>query len=352
VPVHAAEGYLATLIRKGFRVAVCEQMEDPAEAKKRGAKAVVARDVVRLVTPGTLTEEGLLEARRSNFLAAYGEVRGAGAFAWVDVSTGELTVAACARVGLGPMLARVAPREMLVPETLESALRPLIEESGAVLTPLPRGSFDSRAAETRLAAVFAVAETAGFGAFAREELTALGAIVDYLDLTQRGKLPLLRPPARETPGGVVAIDAATRRNLEITRSLAGGREDSLLDAVDRTLTGGGARLLEARLVAPSTDVGLIRARQAAVAWFVEDGERARVVRGVLRRVPDLERALSRLALERGGPRDLAAVRDGLVQAALLAEALAGELPSVLGEAREHLLGHEALVAALAAALVD
>jgi DNA mismatch repair protein MutS len=351
VPVHAAEGYLATLIRKGFRVAVCEQMEDPAEAKKRGAKSVVARDVVRLVTPGTLTEEGLLEARRSNFLAAYAEVRGAGAFAWVDVSTGELAVASCARVRLGPMLARVAPREVLVPETLEAGLRQIVEEAGAVVAVLARGSFDSAAAEGRLGRVFGVAGVEGFGAFAREELAALGGIVDYLELTQKGRLPLLRPPVREVPGGVVQIDAATRRNLEITRNLSGGREDTLLASVDRTVTGGGARLLEARLVAPSTDVATITARQAAVAWLVEAPDTARTLRQVLRRVPDLERALSRLALERGGPRDLAAVRDGLAQSMMLAEALAGEVPPVIAEARAGLVGHEPLVEALESALV-
>jgi DNA mismatch repair protein MutS len=351
VPVHAAEGYLAQLIRKGFRVAVCEQMEDPAEARRRGAKSVVARDVVRLVTPGTLTEDGLLEARRSNFLAAFAEVRGAGAFAWTDVSTGDLTVAACARMALGPMLARVAPREVLLAEVDIIDLGSVVEETGAVATPLARASFDSAAAERRLATAFGVAEVEGFGSFEREELAALGAIVAYLELTQKGRLPLLRRPAREVPGGVVQIDAATRRNLEITRSMTGGREDTLIAAVDRTLTGGGARLLEARLVAPSTDVATVRARHEAVAWFLDEADRARGVRDILRRVPDLERAMARLALERGGPRDLAAVRNGLAEAGALASALDGTLPAVLHDARAGLLGHEKLAGALAEALV-
>lgn len=188
VPVHAADGYLLTLIRKGFRVAVCEQMEDPAEARKRGAKAVVRREVVRLVTPGTLTEESLLEARRHNYLAAFAEVRGEGAFAWVDVSTGDLTVAPCPRVMLGPMLARLAPREVLVSETQENELRDLVGEAGAVATPLARASFDSTAAGARLAAAYGVAALDGFGAFGRAEVGALGAIVDYLELTQKGRL--------------------------------------------------------------------------------------------------------------------------------------------------------------------
>jgi DNA mismatch repair protein MutS len=351
VPVHAAEGYLLQLIRKGFRVAVCEQMEDPAEARKRGSKSVVRREVVRLVTPGTLTEEGLLEARRHNYLAAYAEVRGDGAFAWVDVSTGDLTVAPCPRVTLGPMLARLAPREVLVSEAQENELRDLISEAGAVATPMARASFDSTAGEARVKATFKVGSLDGFGAFDRADLASLGAIVDYLELTQRGRLPLLRPPVRESAGGLVQIDAATRRNLELVRSMAGAREGSLLATIDRTVTGGGARLLETRLTGPSTDVGLIRARQAAVAHFVEERADARDAREALRRVPDLERALSRLALDRGGPRDLAAVRDGLAQAERLHAALPDGLPPVLAEARTALAGHEPLAGLLDAALV-
>ena len=198
VPVHAAEGYLLTLIRKGFRVAVCEQMEDPAEARKRGSKSVVRREVVRLVTPGTLTEDSLLEARRHNYLAAFAEVRGEGAFAWVDVSTGDLTVAPCPRVLLGPMLARLAPREVLVPEAQEPELRDLVAEAGAVATPLAARQLRIRPPPRR-ASPRPTASRAldGFAAFGRAELGALGAIVDYLELTQRGRLPLLRPPVRE-----------------------------------------------------------------------------------------------------------------------------------------------------------
>jgi DNA mismatch repair protein MutS len=351
VPVHAADGYLLTLIRKGFRVAVCEQTEDPAEARRRGGKSVVRREVVRLVTPGTLTEESLLEARRHNYLAAYAEVRGEGAFAWVDVSTGDLSVTECPRVRLGPMLARLGPREVLLSEAQEPELRDLVAEAGAVATPLARASFDSTMAEARVAATYRVQGLDGFAAFARAEVGALGAIIDYLELTQRGRLPLLKPPVREGAGGLMQIDAATRRNLELTRSLAGSREGSLLGAVDRTVTGGGARLLETRLNGPSTDAALVRARQGAVAYFHEFPDAARSARELLRKVPDLERALSRLALDRGGPRDLAAIRDGLTQAEALHAALADDLPEVLAEARTALAGHQQLLAPLSAALV-
>jgi DNA mismatch repair protein MutS len=349
VPVHAAEGYLLTLIRKGFRVAVCEQLEDPAEARKRGAKSVVHRDVVRLVTPGTLTEDSLLEARRHNFLCAWAEIRGEGALAWTDVSTGDLTVTACPRSGLSPLLARLMPSEVLVSETLEAEIRPIIEDQCATCTPLSRGTFDSTSAETRAGRVFGVNTLEGFGNFTRPEFAALGAIVDYLDLTQRGNLPLLRPPVREIRGTAMQIDAATRRNLELTRSLSGGREGSLLAAIDRTVTGGGARLLDSRLTSPSTDVATILDRLDAVSFLIAIGRKA--VRDTLRRAPDLERALSRLSLDRGGPRDLAAVREALRSAQRLADSLPEDVPPLLASARGALQGHLKLVELLDAALV-
>ena len=355
VPVHAAESYLLTLIRKGFWVAVCEQMEDPAEAKKRGYKAVVKREVVRLVTPGTLTEDTLLDARRHNFLAAWAEIRGEGALAWADVSTGDLSVAMTDRAALGPGLARIAPREVLVLEGgfENPVLRTQIEEAGAVATPLGAASFDSAAAEVRLRALFGVAAFDSFGAFERPELAALGALADYIELTQKGRLPMLRPPRREMPGGVMRIDAATRRNLELTRSLSGGREGALLNTIDRTLTGAGARLLESRIAAPLTSVAEIAARLASVERMVEDRPLREAARERLRQVPEIERALSRLALDRAGPRDLGAIRAGLAEAGDLAAVLgeAADLPDHLAEVAARMQGHEELVDLLDQALV-
>lgn len=343
VPVHAAEGYLLTLIRKGFRVAIAEQMEDPAEAKKRGYKAVVARDVVRLVTPGTLTEDSLLEARRDNFLAAFAEVRDEAALAWCDMSTGEMRVMACPPVRLGPELARLRPREVLVAEGRRL-------EGVEAVTELSRASFDSAGAERRLCTLYRVPTLAGFGAFGRAELSALGAIADYLEITQRGRVPLFRPPVREVSGEAMQIDAATRRNLELTVALSGGREGSLLSVIDRTVTAGGARLLERRVSAPSRDLGVIAGRLEAVRFLVEQGRLRAEVREALRGVADIERALSRLALDRGGPRDLGAVRAGLAQAGRLAGRLEGA-PTVLAEAAGALRGHEGLVDLLDRALV-
>ncbi|BAQ71156.1 DNA mismatch repair protein MutS [Rhodovulum sulfidophilum] len=351
VPVHAAESYLLTLIRKGFRVAVCEQMEDPAEAKKRGSKSVVRRDVVRLVTPGTLTEESLLEARRHNFLAAFAEVRGEAALAWVDISTGAFRAMGCPGVRLGAELARLAPREVLLNEATERDWAEIVSESGAAVTPLSRASFDSSSAETRLTELFSVGTLEGFGTFSRAEMSAMGALVDYLEITQKGKLPLLRPPVREAMGGTMQIDAATRRNLELTASLSGGREGSLLAAIDRTVTAAGARLLERRLSSPSRDLPTIHARLAAVRALVGDTGLCAALRDSLRKCPDIDRALSRLGLDRGGPRDLAAIRNGLAQAGDVAGLLGDDLPQTLTGARAALTGHDELCDLLDRALV-
>ncbi|WP_296417847.1 DNA mismatch repair protein MutS [Pseudooctadecabacter sp.] len=351
VPFHAAEGYLLTLIRKGHRVAVCEQLESPAEAKKRGYKAVVKRGVTRVVTPGTLTEDSLLDARRHNFLAAYADVRGEGALAWVDISTGAFSVLGCDAAGLGPELARLTPKEVLLAESGEAGFGGIVEQSGAALTVLGNAAFDSTNGEKRLNRVYSVSSLDGFGAFSRAEVAAMAAVVEYLDITQKGKLPLLRPPVREARNAAMQIDAATRRSLELTHGMSGGRSGSLLSVVDKTLTSGGARLLERRMSSPSRDLGLIGARHDAVAWCLDHGDVAALLEDRLREVPDLDRALSRLSLDRGGPRDMAAVRGAIAQAAVIADALPEDTPEILGQAAQRLTGQDALLDLLDAALV-
>ncbi|TYB77933.1 DNA mismatch repair protein MutS [Maritimibacter fusiformis] len=352
VPVHSAEGYLLTLIRKGFRVAVCEQMEDPAEAKKRGSKSVVKRDVVRLVTPGTLTEESLLDARRHNYLAAYNEVRGDGALAWVDISTGEFRIMACSPPRLGPELARLSPREVILAEANEPKFCELVSDLGASVTPLGGSAFDSTASEKRLLGLFAIASLDAFGTFSRAEIGAMGAIVEYLEITQKGKLPLIRPPVKEAASRVMQIDAATRRNLELTHSLSGGREGALLHTIDRTVTAAGGRLLERRISSPSRDLASVESRLESVSFIQEQGRLRTDLRGALRKAPDIDRALSRLSLERGGPRDLTAIRAALEAASDLAGLLGKhDLPDRLADAATALTGHDALRDLLSDALV-
>ncbi|MBW4706728.1 DNA mismatch repair protein MutS [Roseobacter sp. YSTF-M11] len=352
VPVHAAEGYLLTLIRKGFRVAVCEQMESPAEAKKRGSKSVVKRDVVRLVTPGTLTEESLLEARRHNYLTAFAEVRDAQALAWVDISTGAFHVMPLTDLRLGPELARLAPSELIVSESKEPDLRDLADDFGIALTGIARSAFDSTGGEARLCALFNVETLDAYGAFTRAEVAAMGAIIQYLEITQKGKLPLLRVPQREAAARTVQIDAATRRNLELTQALSGGRAGSLLAVLDRSVTAGGARLLARRLSSPSRVLSTVLARLEAVRFAVTETSLRHQVRDQLRKVPDLDRALSRLSLDRGGPRDLAALRNGLTQAGDISANLSGsDLPPLLSDASKRMIGNAELIDRLDTALV-
>ncbi|MEZ5750555.1 MAG: DNA mismatch repair protein MutS [Paracoccaceae bacterium] len=352
VPVHAAEGYLLSLIRKGFRVAIAEQMEDPAEAKKRGSKSVVMRDVVRLVTPGTLTEDSLLEPRKNNFLASWVDIRGECALAWTDISTGELGVMPCPRVRLGPEMARLGTRELIVPDDLVANLREMADEFGIALAERGWASFDSVNGAKRLCALFGVATLDGFGSFGRAEVSALGALADYLDLTQKGRMPLLRPPVRESAESVMQIDAATRRNLELTQALSGGREGSLLSTIDVTVTALGARLLERRIASPSCQLRTIHERHDAVSLLAEDDLLRGALRGHLKAVPDIDRALSRLALDRGGPRDLAMLRNGLIEAGRLAEELdSADRPVVLARASAALKGHDPLTETLSQMLV-
>lgn len=357
VPVHAADAYLSKLIEKGFKVAVCEQTEDPAEAKKRGPKSVVNRQVVRLVTQGTLTEDSLLDARAHNHLAALADAGGRIGFAWLDISTGEFTVQPVDEVGLGAALSRVAPGELLAPERLlaRPALFEAFAQWNAVLSPLPNSRFDSENARKRLEAQYGVAALDGFGSFDRAELAAAGALIDYVALTQVDAMPRLAPPQRLAQGSVMEIDAATRTNLELMRSLSGGRQGSLLAAIDRTVTGPGARLLAARLAAPLTDPAAIDARLDAVQFFLDDPDKRRDLTDLLRRYPDMMRALSRLTVQRGGPRDLAAIRDGLTVAAEVQALLAGSVmppPAEIAEAAEALIHHEVLRDRLARALAD
>ena len=342
VPVHAAEAYLARLIRQGFRVAVCEQMEDPAEARKRGGKSPVRRAVVRIVTPGTLTEDTLLDARRHNYLAALAEAGGMVGLAWLDLSTGDVETQELAPAALASALARLAPGEILVPERLAArpALFELWGDWKAALTPLPNLRFDSESGRKRLEALYGVRTLDGFGAFGRAELAAAGALVDYVALTQQGKVPPLLPPRRLAAGAFMEIDAATRRNLELAETLAGELRGSLLACIDRTVTGSGARLLAAQLAAPLTDPAAINARLDAVAFLAGDERLRPALRQGLRRTADMARAMARLGLGRGGPRDLAALRDTLAETAhLRALPDAAALPPLLAAAFRDLGAH-------------
>ncbi|HEY6335122.1 MAG TPA: DNA mismatch repair protein MutS [Alphaproteobacteria bacterium] len=323
VPVHAADAYLSRLIREGFRVAVCEQVEDPTAARRRGSKAVVRREVTRIVTPGTLTEDTLLDARRHNYLAALAEAGSTLGLAWLDMSTGDFHVQIAEHQTISAAIARLDPGELIVPDRLlaRPEIAGLLGDWNAVLTPQPSVRFDSESGRRRLESYFRVAALDAFGNFTRAELAAAGAMLEYVELTQKGKLPRLGALQQVRAGSVLEIDPATRRNLELMQTLSGERRGSLLAAIDRTVTAAGARLLAAHLAAPLTDPQTIDRRLDMVQFFATDERLQENARAILKRAPDLERALSRLTLGRGGPRDLAAIRDGLREGTALRQAL-------------------------------
>jgi DNA mismatch repair protein MutS len=326
VPAHAAEAYLAKLIRAGFKVAVCEQMEDPAAARRRGAKSVVRREVVRVVTPGTLTEDGLLDARRANRLAAVAVRGGSAAVACAELSTGEVECQAVGLDGLAAALAALRPSETIVPDRLlaDPAVQAALAIAGGVLAPLPGALAEPAAAEARVKRLYGVATLDGFGALTGAEISALGLLAAHIETTQAGAAPMLRAPRRSGEADVLSIDPATRVSLEIERSLSGAREGSLLAAIDRTVTAPGARLLAARLARPLTRPAAIDARLDAVGWLLARARLREDVRAGLRNAGDMARALSRLALGRGGPRDLGCLKDGLDAAGRMATRLGEE----------------------------
>jgi DNA mismatch repair protein MutS len=326
VPVHAAEAYLAKLIRTGFKVAVCEQMEDPAEAKKRGSKSIVRRDVVRIITPGTLTEDSLLDSRGANRLAAVALRAGQAAVASVELSTGAVESLLLAPSGLAAALAALSPSEILVPDRLfaDEHISAALKMAGGLVQPMAQALAEPSASEARVKRLYGVETLDGFGGLAGAEISALGLIAAHLEVTQAGRLPALSPPRRAGEADVMAIDPATRTSLEIEKTTGGQRDGSLLGAIDRTITAPGSRLLAERLARPLLDPARIEARLDAVQWFLERRQLREDVRDQLRRAGDMARALSRLALGRGGPRDLGCLRDGLNVGETLAGLAAGD----------------------------
>ena len=344
VPVHAAESYLARLIKAGHRVAIAEQTESPAEARKaRGSKALVERAIIRLVTPGTLTEEALLQSGSANWLAAVGRAGEDWAIAAADISTGRFELVACGPGELAAELARIEPAELIADEPVPG-----------VRSTRGKGGFDSLAGERALKARLGLATLDGLGTPTRAELAAAGGLLTYLDATQKEAAVLLEAPRRIARTSHVAIDAATRDSLELCKSVSGSLAGSLLGEVDRCQTAAGRRLLAEDISAPLTDRGAIEARLALVGWLHEDAIRRERVRDALKALPDFSRALARLTSGRGTPRDLALLRDGLSASVAMQSELKGQAdqPELLKALLPRLGGHDALIAKLRAALVE
>lgn len=343
VPFHAADDYLQKLIGLGFRVSVCEQMENPAEAKKRGPKSVVRRDVVRLVTPGTITEEKLLTPSQSNYLMTAARLKTSDehefALAWADISTGQFRVCTSTKTRLLADILRIEPSELIISENLfyDDDLRTTFDILDKVAVPQPSVMFDSTVAEDRIKRFFDISALDGIGDFSRVELAAIAAAIGYIEKTQLDERPPLEKPTRDGDGQSLFIDPATRANLELVRTLSGEKKGSLLKAIDRTLTGGGGRLLAERLMSPLTDPDEINMRLDSVSWFIKDNMLSDQLGDALKAMPDMPRALSRLALNRGGPRDLGTLRIGLDAAKEVLSVFGDRhMPTEISDAIEHL----------------
>ncbi|MFB0612933.1 DNA mismatch repair protein MutS [Aurantiacibacter poecillastricola] len=352
VPVHSAESYLARLIRAGCRVAIAEQVETPEEAKERAkregspvSKALVQRDIVRFVTAGTLTEEALLEPRRANMLAAVCELRGTCGVAACDISTGAMSLEECEPQRLPAILARIGASEVVAPEGWDDMPFDAVAR--------PRGDFASDDGEKRLKAIHGVATLDGFGQFTRAMLAAAGGLVAYLEHAGRGELPLLLPPQLRAGGAHMAMDEATRASLEILASQQGGRTNSLIAAIDRCVTGAGARQLAEDLSAPLAERPTIEARLALVGYILADPLLRGDLRTMLRGLPDIGRALGRLVAGRGSPRDLGQIRDGLGESRRIHDLLRAKAdrPALLEALLPDLSGHAELTDLLSHALV-
>ncbi len=356
VPVHSSDMYLERLIAYGCKVAICEQMEDPAEAKKRGYKAIVHRDVVRIVTPGTITEESLLDARQASFLAGLASHQGEVALAWLDITTGEFSVSSLAQSNLNAELARIAPREILIADTLcESAgMQAIVQEWRGKLTVQPQSVFDPRRSERLLKETYAVTSLEAYGQFTAAQLAACGALLDYVRLTQKTSLPRLDAPKIVQSSEHMLIDAASQRNLELMITLSGERKGSLFSVIDETITAPGARMLASWLMSPLTDCQRIAGRQDTISCLLEAEPLRAHIRAYLKESSDVERSLSRLNLGRGGPRDMLAVMQGLLCAhrvrVQLEKQESPELSQVLELLRGQLGGHEELIELLGSAI--
>jgi DNA mismatch repair protein MutS len=355
VPVHSADSYLETLIASGCKVAICEQMEEVAEAKKRGHKAVVRREVVRIVTPGTITEESLLDARQSNYLSSLAKVGNEYALAWLELSTGEFRLSTLTLAMLPAELARIAPREVIISDTLAGELiaHEFWQDWKDLATLQPSVLFDSQKGERKLKEYYKLAALDALGDLSRADMAACGALIEYIGLTQKIAMPRLSQPQKQSSNTVMAIDPATRRNLELVVTLGGERKGSLLSVIDKTITSAGARMLASYLGAPLTSPDAIAARLDQVEYFVSDGALRRNLRALFMQCPDLERALSRICLGRGGPRDLLAIKGGLEVAAQIRRdftAMQNALPLELTAHLTALGSHDTLVATLKGAL--
>ncbi|AIF81339.1 DNA mismatch repair protein MutS [endosymbiont of Acanthamoeba sp. UWC8] len=323
VPSHAYDYYLEKLIKAGFKVAICEQLETPEEAKKRGYKEVVKREVVRIITPGTIIEESLLESKQTNYLCSIAVIDKIIALAWIDITTGEFYISTTSGFSLASDLARLSPSEIILPEKLFQGerMKHVLQEYNKNISVRANNIFDYTRSENRLKQFFNLTSLEGLDNYNKAEITSAGALIEYIEHTQKSALPKINRPKKIDSKHFMLIDPATRRNLEIEKDIKGQKKNSLLSVVDKTLTSLGGRLLSTQLSAPMCDQSSINRRLDNVECFIKQSSLRTKVRELLKAFPDIERALSRIFAKRTSPRDLGIIRDGLDIALLIAETL-------------------------------
>jgi DNA mismatch repair protein MutS len=358
IPFHALDNYLPRLIKAGHKAAICEQMESPEEAKKRGSKAVVKRDIIRIVTPGTITEENLLDARHSNYLISIVEHGAHLTLAWLELSTGEFITSSTLSIDqLAIELSRTQPKEILLSDKLYSQenIRSMLAEWKTHITTQVNSFFDEKRCEQKLCSFYQVSTIKSFGNFTGAQIAACGSIIEYLSITQKDSITRLSPPRIIHNNDIMIIDASTRRNLEITHTTSGEFKGSLLHSIDYTITNGGSRLLYHTINSPITSSALINERLDAVEFLVRERTLRNNIRNQLKSIADIERALSRLLLERGGPRDLVIIKTSLISASIICELMIeheASMPNMLKNHMHNLCGHAAIINLLQEAIKD
>ena len=348
IPIRASQGYMEKLLRAGYRVAVCDQVEDPSLSK-----GIVKREVTRVLTPGTIMDGGLIGDKDNNFLLAVCPQPPSIGLSWIDLSTGEFLLEDCDESMLADELPRINPSEILVPESAPAEITALLSSCGCMVTTQTENVFDLGACRKRLLDHFQVASLDGFGCGdAGPSVTAAGAVLDYLNETQKGALSHISSVRMYSQNTSLSIGRITRRNLDLLRAAAtGDKKHSLFGTIDRTVTGMGGRLLQSWLSAPLIDVKAISARHQAVEELTGSALRDNL-RTALKDVKDMERLCGRVACRRANGRDMIALRNSIRAIPKIHEVLASVSAPFLKETVDDIDKLADVESAISKALVD
>ena len=327
VPHHSHEQYLQKLIKSGHKVAICEQLETPQEAKKRGYKTVVRRDVTRIITPGTLLEDALLDAKQYNYLCSVAQCEGKLSIACVEISTGVFFVYSISSATVNSDIARFSPKEIIISDKLfqDEKLRDSLSGYMRYISTRANSVFDYLRATQRLKDFYGIMTLESLGNYNKAQVCAMGSLLEYLEHTQKANLPRLKKPKIIDTAHFMQIDPATCRSLELVESASGSKKNSLLGTLDKTMTACGGRLLSLYLALPLSDAKLIEQRLDNVEYFLKHTELQTQVRDLLKHFPDIERALSRVFVAKGMPKDLVLIRDGMAMANTISGLLVANL---------------------------